>query len=97
MNEEARYVTKFFFDEEMPVKAIIDRLKEHYGENAISPFTVHCWVKQVKLRRKGLSSIPAPRRECDDEIVDTITDRLAENLLLSGKKMLEPWALREVQ
>jgi hypothetical protein len=42
MGEEARYVTKFFFDKGAPVNIIIARLKKYYGENAISPFTLYC-------------------------------------------------------
>jgi hypothetical protein len=41
MDEEARYVTKFFFDEGMLVKVIIFRLKEYDREGAISPSTTY--------------------------------------------------------
>jgi hypothetical protein len=37
MDKEARYVTEFFFDEGIPVVALIAHLKEYYGEDAISP------------------------------------------------------------
>jgi hypothetical protein len=35
MNEEKRYVPKFFFNKRMSVKTIIDRLKGHYEKDAI--------------------------------------------------------------
>jgi hypothetical protein len=71
-------VTKVFFDEGVPVKVIIARLKEHSGEDKIYPSTVYYSVTHVGLGRKGLSDIPALGRECDDGITDSITDRPAE-------------------
>jgi hypothetical protein len=55
MDEEARYVTKFFFDDGVPVKIVIARLRQHYRKDAISPPTVYYWVKQVRLGRKDRS------------------------------------------
>jgi hypothetical protein len=46
-------------------------------------------VKRVRLGRKELSNIPAPRRECNDEITDGITGRLAGNPHLSAKKFAQ--------
>jgi hypothetical protein len=37
MDEEARYVAKFFFDERIPVRVTLDGLKEPYRKDAISP------------------------------------------------------------
>jgi hypothetical protein len=44
MDEEATDVTKFFFDEGMPVKVIIALLKKHYREDAIFLSMIYYWL-----------------------------------------------------
>jgi hypothetical protein len=89
MDEKVKYVTEFFFDEGMPVKVIIARLKDHYGANVVSRSTVSYWLKQVRLGRKELSNTPAPRRDRDDGITDRITDRLAQDPYLLVTKTVQ--------
>jgi hypothetical protein len=60
MDEEARHMTKFLFDEGIPVKIIVAHPKERWEEDAISPFTVYYWVKQVRLGGRSFQTFQHP-------------------------------------
>jgi hypothetical protein len=44
MQLEQRYVIKFLSDEGMPGIQIVERLRQHYGEDALSGTQVYFWI-----------------------------------------------------
>jgi hypothetical protein len=56
---------KFLSDEDVPLLEIIQRLKEHCEERALSQSQVYYWTRQVKLGRTNLAKIASPGRPPD--------------------------------
>jgi hypothetical protein len=58
---EQRYVFKFFGDEGGTGIEIHRRLKDHYGESALSSSEVYRWIREIKVGER--TSKPLPVRE----------------------------------
>jgi hypothetical protein len=55
MEIEQRYVITFFSDEGMPGVQIVERLRQHYGEDALSRTHVYFWINEVKGGERTLT------------------------------------------
>jgi hypothetical protein len=76
MKFEQRCVMKFFSDEGMPGVQIVERLRKHYGEDALSRTQLYFWINEVKRRRTGLDIMASPEREPDESLAAVIAGKL---------------------
>jgi hypothetical protein len=90
---EQRYIIKFFSDEGMPGVRIIGRLRQHYGEDALSRTQMYFWINEVKRGRTDLNTIASPGREPDESLVAIITGKFDANPHFSARKLLQSLAI----
>jgi hypothetical protein len=60
MAVEQPYVIRFFSDEGIPGLRIAERLRQHYGEDALSQTEVYFWINEVKRGKRTFTSSQAP-------------------------------------
>jgi hypothetical protein len=60
MEVEQRYVIKFFSDEGMPAVQIVNRVRQHYREDALSRTQVYFWISDVKGEERTLTPLQGP-------------------------------------
>jgi hypothetical protein len=87
MEVEQRHAIKFFSDEGMPRVQIVARLKQHYGEVALSRTQVYCWTTEVKRGRMDLNTIASPGKEPDGAVAAVIAGKLNADPHLSAQKL----------
>jgi hypothetical protein len=63
MELKQRCVIKFFSNEGVPGVKIVERLRQHYREDALSRTQVYFWINEVKRGRTDLDTIASPGRE----------------------------------
>jgi hypothetical protein len=88
---EQRYVTKFFSDEGMPGVQIVARLRQHYGEGALSRTQVYFWINEGKRGRIDLNIIAIRGKALDEGLTVEIAGPLDGNPHLSARKLHSPW------
>lgn len=76
MSLEQRFVIKYLLRKETKPKDIIAELQQVYGEDAYSPASTYFWIKEIKLGRGDLHTIPSPGRTPDEQIDDLILREL---------------------
>jgi hypothetical protein len=76
MKVEQRSVIKFFSDEGMPGVQIVARLRQHYGEGALSRTQMYFWVNEVKRGTTDLNINARPGRGPDEGITAVIAGKL---------------------
>ena len=76
MSLEQRFVIKYLLRKETKPKDIIAELQQVYGEDAYSPASTYFWIKEIKLGRGDLHTIPSPGSTPDEQIDDLILREL---------------------
>jgi hypothetical protein len=89
MEIERPYVIKFFSDEGMPGIQIVERLRQHYGEGALSRTKVYFWMKEVGRGRMDFNTIASPGRNPDENFATTITGKLHADPHFSAKQFAQ--------
>jgi hypothetical protein len=89
MEVEQRHVIKFFTDEGMPAVEIISRLRDHYGEDALSRTQICFWINEIKRGKTDLNNIASPGRELDEAIAGVIAAKLDADPHLSAPKLAQ--------
>jgi hypothetical protein len=87
MEVEQRYVIKFFSDEITPGVQIVARLRQHYGEGAVSRTQMYFWINEVKRGRTDLNTIGSREREADEGFLAVIAGKLDADPRLSASKL----------
>jgi DNA-binding transcriptional ArsR family regulator len=90
MEVEQRYVIKFFTDEGTPRIQIISRLRDHYGEDALSQTQIYCWINEIKRGRTDSNNSASPEREPDEGLAGVIAAKLDADPHLSARKLAQP-------
>jgi hypothetical protein len=85
MGIEQRYVVKFFTDEGMPAVEIISRLRDHYGEDALSRTQIYFWINEIKRGRTDINNIASPGREPNEGLAGVIAAKLDADPNLSAQ------------
>jgi hypothetical protein len=89
MEVEQCRVIKFFSDEGMPGVQIVERLRQHYDEDALSPTQVYFWIKELKPRRTDLNTVASPGREPDESLAAVIARKLDADPHFSAGKLAQ--------
>jgi hypothetical protein len=89
MEVEQRHVIKFFSDEGIQGVQIVKRLRQHYGENALSRTQVYFWINEVKRGRMDLNTIKSPGRGHDESFAAVIAGKLDADPRLSARKLAQ--------
>jgi hypothetical protein len=82
-----RRVVNFFSDEGLPGIQIVARLRQHYGEGALSLTQVYFWINAVKRGRTDLNTIASPGRKPDEGLAAIIAGKLDANPRVSARKL----------
>jgi hypothetical protein len=86
MEVQQRYVIKFFTDEGMPAVEIISRLRDHYGEDALSQTQIYFWINEINPGRTDLNNIALSGRELHEALAGVIAAKLDADPHLSARK-----------
>jgi hypothetical protein len=89
MEVEQRHVIKFLSDEGMPGVQIVERLRQHYGEDALSRKQVYFWINEVKRGRTDLNTIASPGRGPDESLAAVIAGKLDADPHFSVRKLTQ--------
>jgi hypothetical protein len=89
MDVEQRYVIKFFTNEGMPAVEMISRLRDHYGEEALSRRQIYFWINERKRGRTDLNNIAGPGREPDEGLAGVMAVKLDRDPHLSARKLAQ--------
>jgi hypothetical protein len=89
MGPEQHYVIKVFSDEGMPAVQIVARLRQHYGEGALSQIQVYFWINDVKRGRTDLNTTASPGREPDESLAAVIAGKVDTDPHLSSRKLAQ--------
>jgi hypothetical protein len=84
---EQRYVIKFFADEGCTGVETHKRLKDHYGEGAMSRSEVYRWIRDIKGVRTDLETIGSPGRTPDEGLSEVIRHRIEADPHISARKI----------
>jgi hypothetical protein len=76
MKGQGWYVINFFTDKGMPAVEITSRLRDHYGEDALSRTQIYFWINEIKRGRTDLNNIANPGREPDEGLAGVIAAKL---------------------
>jgi hypothetical protein len=79
----SRYDIKFFSDEDLPPLEIVQRLREHYGDGALSQLQVYSGINEVELERTDLANIVSPGRGSDDSVATVIPNKIESDTHMS--------------
>jgi hypothetical protein len=60
----------------MPGVQIVERLRQHYGEDALSRTQVYFWINEVERGRTDLSTVASPGRNPDESLAAVIAGKL---------------------
>jgi hypothetical protein len=88
MEVEQHSVIKFFSDEGMPGIQIVARLRQHYGEGALSRTQVYFWINEAKRGERILTLLQAPE--------ESLTKILPLLLLASSMPILASLSARKL-
>jgi hypothetical protein len=80
-------VIKLFTDESIAVIEIICRLRDHYGEDALSRAQIDFWINERKHGRTDLNNIASPGRKPDEGLAGVIAAKLNAYPRLSARKL----------
>jgi hypothetical protein len=69
------------------------RLRDHYGDDAISRTQIYFWINEKKRRRTDLNNIASPEREPDEDLTGVIAANLDADPHLSARKLAQPLRL----
>jgi hypothetical protein len=89
MEVEQRYVINFFSDEVMPRVQIVEHLRQHYEEDALSRTQVYFWMNEVKRGRMDLDTVASPGREPDESLATVIAGKLDADPHFSARKLAQ--------
>jgi hypothetical protein len=89
MELEQGCVINFFSDEGMPGLQIVERLRQLYGEDALSRTQVYFWINEVQLGRTDLDTIASPGRERDESLAAVIAGKLDAHPHFSARKLAQ--------
>jgi hypothetical protein len=89
MGVEQRYVINFFSDEGMPGVQIVERLTQHYGEDALSRTQLFFWISEVRRGRTDFRTIASPGREPDKSLAAVIAGKLDADPHFSARKLAQ--------
>jgi transposase len=87
MEGEQRHVIKFFSDEGMSGVQIVQHLRQHYREDALSQTQVYFWINKVKRGRADLNAIASPGREPRESLTAVIAGKLDAEPHFSARKL----------
>jgi hypothetical protein len=88
MEIEQGHVIKFFSDEGIPGVEIVARLRQYYGEGALSRAQAYFWINEIKWSIMDLNTIASPGREPDEGFVAMIAGKLDADPHLSARKLV---------
>jgi hypothetical protein len=86
---EQRYVINFFSDERMPGVQIVERLRQHYWDDALSRTQVCFWINEVERGRMDLSTVASHGREPDESLAAVIAGQLDADPHFSARKLAQ--------
>jgi histone-lysine N-methyltransferase SETMAR len=89
MEVEQRYVINFFSDEGMPGVQIVERLRQHYGEDALCRTQVYFWINEVERGTTDLNPVASPGREPDESLTAVIAGKLDADPHFSARKLAQ--------
>jgi hypothetical protein len=89
MEVEQCYVINFFSDKGMPGVQIVERLRQHYGKDALSQTQVSFWINQVKRGGMDLSTIASPGRGPDESLAAVIAGKFNPDPHFSARKLAQ--------
>jgi histone-lysine N-methyltransferase SETMAR len=89
MSVEQRYVIKYLHDEGLNGVEIIQRIKNHYGPDALPDSTIYYWIAQAKLKRTDLINIPSPGKPPIEGLDAQILQLLEEDPYISARQMAQ--------
>jgi AraC-like DNA-binding protein len=73
----------------MPGVQIVERLRQHYGEDALSRTQVSFWINEVKRGRTDLNTIAGPEREFGESLATVIAGKLDTDPYFSARKLAQ--------
>jgi hypothetical protein len=89
MEVKQLHVIEFFSDEGMPGVQIVERLRQHYGEDALSRTRVYFWINEVERGRTDLNTVASPGREPDESLAAVIAGKLDADPHVSAGKLAQ--------
>jgi hypothetical protein len=69
----------------MPGVQVVERLRQHYGEDALSRTQGYFWINEVKRERTDLNTIASPGRKPDESLAAVIASELDSNPHFSAR------------
>jgi hypothetical protein len=91
---EQCYLIKLLSDEGMPGVQIVKRLRQHYGEDALSRTQVYFWIREVKPGRTDFNTIASPGKEPDESLAAVIAGGLDCDPQFSARKLAQSLGLQ---
>jgi hypothetical protein len=71
----------------MPAVQVVARVKQHYGEGAVSRTQVFLGINEVKRGRTDYITIASPGREHDEDLVVAIVGKFDADPDFSARKL----------
>jgi hypothetical protein len=87
MEIEQRYVIKYYFDRHRKGTQIIEKLKKHYKDNALTDPAIRYWIYQHKLGRTDLSDIPSSGRRPIEGLADQVQKEIEKDPHASARQI----------
>jgi hypothetical protein len=85
MEVEQRYIIRFLSDEDMPPLDIVQRLREHSEEEALSQSQVYSRISQVKLWQTDHGNIVSAGRSPDESFATIIANKIENDPHVDSK------------
>jgi hypothetical protein len=86
---EQRYVIKFFAHKGCTGITIHQHLKDHSGENVMSPTEVYRWIRDIKGERTDLETIASSGRMPEEGLSEVIRHRIGVDPHLCARKIVQ--------
>jgi hypothetical protein len=84
---EPPHAIKFFADEHCTGIEIHQRLKDHYGESAMSRSEVYRWIRDIKQGRMDLETISSPGQTPGEGLSEVMRHKIEADPHLSARKI----------
>jgi histone-lysine N-methyltransferase SETMAR len=87
MAVEQRFVIKYWYDEGLTGVQIIQKLKDHYGKDALSNSEIYRWIREVKCGRTDLTNALPPGRPRIEDLAPQILRLLDDDPHASARQI----------
>jgi IS30 family transposase len=87
MSIEQRYVIKYWRDEQLSGKQIIEKLKEHYGADVPTSQDVYYWLHELKCGRTDLHNKPPSGKKRIEELAGKVADEIEKDPHASARQI----------